>query len=54
MGETKNLASAKPDVAADLYQTLTQWREDVGAQMLTDNPNFDPVKQAEVGRKKKR
>lgn len=39
--ETKNLAAANPDRVEDLRQKLHAWRERIGAQMPTTNPNFD-------------
>ncbi|TWT85966.1 Arylsulfatase [Posidoniimonas polymericola] len=35
IGETNNLASAKPDKAAELLGRLKQWREEIGAPMPT-------------------
>jgi hypothetical protein len=31
-----------PDKARDLQQRLHAWRREVGAQMPTSNPDFDP------------
>ncbi len=43
-GETKDLASEKPDLARELRRVLAEWRTSVGAQMPTANPEFDPSK----------
>lgn len=40
-GETKNLASAEPQRAAELRRRLHAWQAGVGAQMPTPNPDFD-------------
>ena len=42
IGETKDLAATLPDKAAALRQKLHDWRERVGAQMPTPNPDYDP------------
>jgi arylsulfatase A-like enzyme len=42
VGEEHNLASQMPDKARDLQQRLHAWRREVGAQMPTSNPDFDP------------
>jgi hypothetical protein len=36
LGETRNLAAEKPDVAADLVRQLRAWRKRVGAAMPTE------------------
>jgi len=41
VGETNNLASAEPERVAALHDKLQSWRERVGAQMPTPNPDFD-------------
>jgi arylsulfatase A-like enzyme len=40
-GEEKDLAAADPERAGDLRKKLAQWRQSVGAQMPTPNP--EPV-----------
>lgn len=44
IGEERDLAAAMPDKAADLRRRLRAWRTDVGAQMPTPNPVYDPSK----------
>ncbi|MBM4020548.1 MAG: sulfatase [Planctomycetes bacterium] len=44
LGETKDLAPAMPDRAADLRRKLAAWRERMGAQMPAPNPDYDPAK----------
>ena len=44
LGETKDLAAAMPEKAADLRKKLADWRKSVGAQMPTPNPDYDPAK----------
>lgn len=41
IGETQNVASTHAEVAQRLTADLQRWRKQVGAQMLTPNPNFD-------------
>jgi arylsulfatase A-like enzyme len=48
LGETKNLAAAQPEKAAELRDRLHAWRDAVGAQMPTRNPNYDPRKPEHV------
>lgn len=40
--ESNNLAESNPDKAAQLLAELVDWRQSVGAQMMTENPNYDP------------
>ncbi len=47
-GEIVELSTAKPEKAAELLNQLHQWREDVGAEMPTPNPNFDPLREKEM------
>jgi arylsulfatase A-like enzyme len=56
IGESHNLAASNPEIAEELHQRLKRWREEVGAQMMTKNPNFDPERQTEVvkGKRKKK
>ncbi len=42
IGEMTNLANAQADVASRLRAKLHAWRERVGAQMPTPNPDYDP------------
>lgn len=42
IGETLNVASENPAVADQMRSALATWRNQVGAQMPTLNPNFDP------------
>jgi arylsulfatase A-like enzyme len=44
LGETKDLAAASPEKAADLRKKLADWRKSAGAQMPTPNPDYDPEK----------
>jgi arylsulfatase A-like enzyme len=44
LSETKDLAAAMPDKAAELRKKLADWRASVGAQMPTPNPDYDPAK----------
>jgi len=44
IGETKDLAADKPELAATLKADLAKWRAEVGAVMPAPNPKFDPGK----------
>jgi len=42
IGEQNDLAEKNPAKVEELRELLNKWRESVGAQMPTPNPNFDP------------
>ncbi len=42
VGETKDLAAARPEIARELRKRLADWRAAVGAQMPSPNPDYDP------------
>jgi arylsulfatase A-like enzyme len=42
LGESRDLASARPEKAAELRGRLHRWRDSVDAQMPTPNPNYRP------------
>ncbi|MFM8620145.1 MAG: sulfatase [Opitutaceae bacterium] len=44
IGETKDLAAAEPKRVAELRERLHAWQRDVGAQMATSNPAYNPAK----------
>jgi arylsulfatase A len=44
IGEQNNLAAKMPDKVEELRARLHAWRKEVGAQMPTPNPNYDPSK----------
>ena len=42
--ESNNLAKERPDKLKEMYQVLTQWREEVKAPVpITPNPKYDPL-----------
>jgi arylsulfatase A len=47
IGETNNLIDAMPEKAHELHAQLQAWRDEVGAQYPTKNPNFDPARETE-------
>jgi arylsulfatase A len=47
VGESKDLAASQPQKRDELLNKLRKWRNDVGAQMPTPNPNYDPAKDGE-------
>ena len=44
IGEQRNLASGMPEKVNELRARLHQWRKEVGAQMPSRNPDYDPMK----------
>lgn len=44
IGEQKDIASVMPGKVDELRQRLHEWRKEVGAQMPSSNPNYDPSK----------
>jgi arylsulfatase A-like enzyme len=44
IGEQRDLAAAQPERVNELRDRLHAWRKEVGAQMPTPNPNYDPNK----------
>jgi len=44
IGETENLASARPDKVKELRQALAAWRKRVGAKIPPDCRDYDPKK----------
>ena len=44
ISEARDLAADQPERAAQLTASLHKWQSDVGAQMPTPNPNYDPNK----------
>ena len=44
IGEQRNLAAQKPEKVDELRGRLHTWRKQVGAQMPSRNPNYDPSK----------
>jgi len=50
LGEQRDLAAARPEQASQLRTKLHAWREQIGAQMPTPNPEYDPARATQVGR----
>lgn len=48
-GENSNLAESKKDVVERLAAKLDAWRKEVGAQMMSPNPNYVPNPQGKNG-----
>ena len=44
LSESRDLAAAQPQKVAELRDRLHAWRKEVGAQMPTPNPNYNPAK----------
>lgn len=43
--EEHDMAAAMPTIAEDLLEDLRAWRKEVGAQMMSPNPDYDPKKE---------
>ncbi|MGD8499255.1 MAG: sulfatase-like hydrolase/transferase [Phycisphaerales bacterium] len=54
IGEKDNLARKMPQKAAELQKKLAAWRKSVGAKMPTPNPNYDPARADEWGRRQQK
>ncbi|MEO0416754.1 MAG: sulfatase, partial [Verrucomicrobiota bacterium] len=55
--ESKDLSAENPEQAESLLKNLQKWRADVGAQMPTENPDYDPniaLKKSDQGTSKKK
>ncbi|MFR9582285.1 MAG: sulfatase [Rikenellaceae bacterium] len=50
IGEVVDLASTRPDIAADLLADLHKWQKDINAGMPTPNPNYDPLREREMAK----
>ncbi len=42
IGESRDLATEKPELVAKLSRMLEQWRKDSGSKMATVNPDYNP------------
>jgi uncharacterized sulfatase len=49
IGETTNIADSNPEKAAELFELLQSWQQEVGARKPVPNPDFDPEKREEWG-----
>jgi arylsulfatase A len=50
-GEERNLADAEPERVRMLKGALADWRHKVGARMPVVNPDYDPTRATELGRR---
>ena len=50
LGEQENLAERDPARAQAMQRDLAAWRESVGAEMPTANPDYDPARAHEWGK----
>ena len=48
-GEGQNMIADQPAIAKELGDKLDAWRKEVGAQMMTENPNYTPGPQDKQG-----
>jgi len=49
ISESRNLAAARPEKAAELREMLAAWRQQVNAAMPEPNPDYDPAHAHEWG-----
>lgn len=55
LSETTNLATRRPDLVRELHRQLAAWRQEVGAEMMRPNPDYDPnVEEPVKGKRKNR
>jgi arylsulfatase A-like enzyme len=54
LGESTNLAGDMPEKARQLRDQLHAWREQMGAQMPTENPDYDPGRATQTRRAARR
>ncbi len=54
ISEKNNLAMKMPKKAAQLQKKLNAWRKSVNAKMPTPNPDYDPARAHEWGRRQRR
>ncbi len=52
IGETRDLSSKLPDETASLQAALDEWRKRIAAQMPKPNPDYDPSRATQVGKRK--
>lgn len=53
VGEKKDLSLEMPEKSAELRADLHRWRKSVDAQMPTENPDYNPKRATQVGKKKR-
>ncbi len=54
ISEKRNLATKLPKKAAQLQKKLAAWRQSVDAKMPTPNPDYDPARAHEWGRRQRK
>jgi len=54
ISEKNNLATKLPERADEMQQKLAAWRKSVGAKMPTPNPDYDPARAHEWGRRQQK
>jgi arylsulfatase A len=51
LGEATDVAAEHPDLVAELAADLTRWRDEVGAEPMRPNPDYDPAVMATAEKK---
>jgi hypothetical protein len=54
ISETNNRAELEPQKAQELLAELQAWRDTVGAEMMSENPDFDPNSKSSNKKQKKK
>lgn len=54
VSEAKDLSKQMPEKVKDLKSKLDRWRESVSAQMPTQNPDYDPARERDVVKTKRK
>lgn len=54
IGESKDLSEEEPNKVAKLHMRMKKWREEVGAQMLTPNSQYNSKRATEVRKRAKK
>lgn len=54
LSETHNLATERTDLVDELRRDLDAWHQDVEAEMMKPNPDYDPTAVPSTGKKKKK
>jgi len=52
IGETINLVDKRKDKAQQLYNDFNNWRLSIGVENPTPNPNYNPIKEKQLGQQK--
>lgn len=54
LSETNNRTASEPEKVRELFAELQAWRDSVGAEMMSENPDYDPSSKSLDKKKKKK